>query len=1374
MKTIYKLFNKSKGIPFIILTAIGLFICTHSNAQISGNYTIDQNGTASATVYTSFKAVIDDLKGVSRSDGGTANNTGSGVTGNATFTVKAGSGPYTWTSTDQLVIPSIGTMSSTKTVTFKGNNETINYTGTSSERAAIRLEGADWFRFDSIKLYNLSSTRAWGFQFKTNADNNIIENCVVRCPNVTSGTTSQTSTSAAIIFSDNNTTINASQWGTNSLGTNGSKNIIRNNSIGGRDDGTSAGSGPAYGIFVMGDAGGSGADANVIEGNRITNIYWNSIESTNADATLINKNNISSPEGNDKYRWGAAAIRVDNWNGPTSNSVSITNNKISDNYGTNLSSSSTYYGIYIYDGGNADLNCNNNSIYDLQATSSLYHIYSGGYNSFKSKIYHNTISYDHPTQSQTPTVYGVYVSPQGSASADLQNNNITITQPNGTSTRYGMFDRDWGSATFNYNNVNVNRNAGGAPNTRDYYGYQGSTKSTLTDWQAASNGAQSTDFPTDYVDWANGDLRPLSFELNNTGTNLGFTKDINDSNRTVATPDKGAFEVKIDASCTAFPWTGFNVCGNYTEQVTVTIKNNNSFDIKNVPVSWQINNTAPVTEIITSTIAVGASVVYTFNAIPRFNTPGANTIRAGVGAADDDASNNFITVNLNVTKTPEGSILSQKPGAKGIYNPGNAFDITVPKDSLIYQFTPPAGLTNAQYGTTAAFKWNGKAEVRSFTSGLLVAGATPIVKVPSGPNNMEVAFDPPIAMTDSMLVLSVIFTDPSTGCDTSINKQIFVAPRCNPSFEFPTTVCEGENVLFDNFSTVSSKFLTYKWEFGTGAIEDTANNTNPVFTFPGNGAYQVTLRCKTNPYGYVDTLVKTVTVTPIPTVAFTRTNACEGDAVKLVNNTTPTGASFEWTLGDGSPTVVTTDVNKVYTNPGGYAVTLRAEKNGCAASITKNVYQFARPIANASLISGSCDNQKFKFGNTTTISIGASGYLWNFDEPSAISTNKSPEYKFTSPGVKKVRLTAVSEFGCTDTLNTPLLVTVKAAPKASFTNTDPCSQTPTVFTNTSNTPSGSPTNTWTIEGVTDINNAATRAHTWANLGKQIVVLQVASDNGCTDVFTKALNVLIQPVADFSVANICQGEPAVFTNLTTWPEGQITYTWDFGDGGVSTDGAPIHAYNNNVTGQRNVVLTAQIIGGCTSSKSIAVEVKEKPSTCDFEFKNNYNAGLYAFDLNPTGPSGSSTANTNYKWVYNFGGTDQTVAAGKIGKVMPSALHTVQVTMIATKNGCECSVTKGLSQQDINKTVGTSQLPNGGEFKIYPNPSNGNVNIEVANNNENLVVEIFNAVGAKVATVNTNNANNGVFNINLAEQAAGLYIVKVTTANQTVAQRITITK
>jgi len=85
-----------------------------------------------------------------------------------------------------------------------------------------------------------------------------------------------------------------------------------------------------------------------------------------------------------------------------------------------------------------------------------------------------------------------------------------------------------------------------------------------------------------------------------------------------------------------------------------------------------------------------------------------------------------------------------------------------------------------------------------------------------------------------------------------------------------------------------------------------------------------------------------------------------------------------------------------------------------------------------------------------------------------------------------------------------------------------------------------------------------------------------------------------------------------------------------------------------------------------------------------------------------------------------------------------------------------------------------LPNGGEFKIYPNPSNGNVNIEVANNNENLVVEIFNAVGAKVATVNTNNANNGVFNINLAEQAAGLYIVKVTTANQTVAQRITITK
>jgi len=1374
MKTIYNLFNKTRGIPFSILTALGLFICSNSNAQITGNYTIDRNGTASATVYKDFKSVVDDLKGVTRSDGGASNNTGTGVTGNAVFTVLAGSGPYTWTSTDQLVIPVIATTSSTKTVTFKGNNEIINYTGSSSDRAAIRLDGADWFRFDSIQLYNLRSTQAWGFQFRTSADNNIIENCVVRCPNVTSGTTSTGSVSACIVFSDNNTTINSSQWGTNSLGSNGSKNIIRKNSIGGKDDGNSAGSGPAYGVIIMGDAGGSGADANVVENNRITNIYWNSVESTNADATLINKNNISSPESNDKYRWGANGIYVDNWNGPTSNSVNVTNNKIFNNYGTNLNSSSTYYGIYIYDGGNVDLNCNNNSITDLQATSSLYGIYSGGYNSFTSKMYHNTFSYDHPTQSNSPTVYGVYISPQGSAGADFRNNNITITQPGGSSTRtrYGIFDRNWGSATLNYNNVFVDRSGTGTPTTGDLYGYQGSAKSTLTDWQASGNGPQSTDLQTAYVDWANGDLRPLSFELNNTGTNLGFTKDINDSNRNVATPDKGAFEIKIDASVTAFPWTGLNVCGNYTEQVTVTIRNNNSFDIKNVPVSWQINNNTPVTEIITDTIAVGASVVYTFNAIPKFNTPGANTIKAGVGAADDDAANNLITVNLNVTKTPEGSILSQKAGAKGIYNPGNAFDITVPNEPLVYQFTPPTDLTNAQYGTAITDKWNGKAEVRSFTSGALITPA-PIVTAP-GAGDMEVSFDPPFAMTDSMLVLSVIFTDPSTGCDTTINKSIFVAPRCVPAFEFPTTVCEGDNVLFDNFSTVSSKFTTNKWEFGTGNIADTANSTNPVFTFPGNGTYDVTLRCKTNPYGYVDTLVKTVTVTPIPVVAFTRTNACEGDAVQLVNNTVPANASFKWTLGDGSPTVITTNVNKVYANPGGYAVTLEAEKNGCAASITKNVYQFARPIANASLISGTCDNQKFKFGNTTSISIGASGFLWNFDEPNAISTDKEPEYKFTSPGLKKVRLTAVSEFGCTDTLSTPLLVTVKAAPTAMFTNTQPCSQTPTVFTNTSVTPSGTPTNTWTIEGVTDINNLATRSHNWSSLGKQIVVLQVASDNGCTDVFTKELNVLIQPVADFSVADICQGEPAIFTNLTTWPEGQIAYSWDFGDGATSMDGAPIHAYDNSVVGQRNVVLNAQILGGCASTKSIAVEVKEKPSTCDFEFKNNYNFGTTAFDLNPIGGIGSSTANTNYKWVYSFGGTDQTVATGKTGKVLPSALHTVEVTMIASKNGCECSVTKGLSQQVINQTVGINQLPNGGEFKIYPNPSNGNVNIEVANNNQNLVVEVYNAVGAKVATVNTNNANNGVFNVNLTEQAAGLYLVKVTTGNETISQRITLTK
>lgn len=1368
MKTFYTLFKRKNVLKISVIAALGWFGTSGVNAQISGNYTIDRNGTASATVYTSFQAVIDDLQGLSRSDGGASNNTGSGVTGHATFTVASGSGPYTWSSSNQLVIPDIASMSASATVTFKGNNETINYTGSSSNRAAIKLNGADWFRFDSLNIYNVqtSSTRAWVIQFKNGADDNIVENCTVRVLNAKSTTTSTSSMNCAIVFSNNDGVLNTSQWGSNSYGNNGNRNIIRNNSIGGNE--TNPGGGVSYAIFLCGDGGSTGAVGNVIEDNYISNFYYRGIM-MGYSASTISGNEITRPNTTSTYRWGAAMIYEESRGG--GGDQTIDGNYLHHNYGTNRSSPQTFYGIYHNDAGDGTTTLTNNIISDFDATSGLYGIYyysaSQGpqYNA-----YHNTISFDANSSTTQPSIYGVMWR-DNFGGANWRNNIVSVTHnTNSTRNHYGFYDSDWSSATFDDNIVNVNRNPGGTKDTRDYYGYKGSNMSDLAAWQMQGRGNNSQETDPNFADVANEDFKPLSFVVNNSGTSgLGITTDFNGAARSATTPDPGAIEVDIDASITAFPWTNLNVCGNFSDSVRITVKNENAFAINNVPVFFSIGTTR-WDETITASIPAGGSVDHVFSTVARFNNPGANTLEAGIGVPDDNVGNSTLSYVVNVTPSPSGSQLTQdypgtSPRVNGpIYNlAGN--DVTVPGEELNYEFSAPIANSSSSY---AAYTTDWTADAKIFTDAGTDVTALCIANQANSGNTYQVDIDPDVAYTDSMLTLMVTFTDVASGCDSTYEKQVLVAPRGMPDFSFPATICEGEGVLFDNFATVSSGFLEYEWRFKDGStILGTAESTNPVYTFPSSGTYEVEMVTVTNPHGYRDSLTKTVTVTPIPTVDFTRVNACEGENIVLTNNSTPTDANFTWDFGDGSATVSTTNATKTYA-PGGYAVTLTAEKNGCAASLTKNVYQFARPVANAAVVSGECDNDEFTFQNNSTISVGNTGYLWDFDEPNSVSTAVSPTYDFQTPGVKNVRLRAVSEFGCEDTLDMPLVVNVKEAPKAQFAIDQTCSETPSTFTNNSTTPSGATNSySWTIEGNTATNNNPSFTHVWSSLGSQVVTLVATSDNGCEDTRVENVEVLIQPKADFLIADVCEGEEVQLTNLTTWPAGNISYAWDMpaASPAASTDGSPKITVTAN-PGNYNFKLTATIEGGCSSEKIVPVEVKPLPETCGFSVDADFANGPNNFDLTPTG---GSLAGTNYKWIVPYNGSPSTNATGLQDVKFPEgSLETITIRMVADRNGCACESTQTL------QLTNTDALPNGGEFKVYPNPTAGKLNVEVSNNTETLEIAVYNSVGVQVATVNTNNVNNGVFEINLDGLAAGLYIVKVKTGGETSTKRITLTK
>ncbi len=82
--------------------------------------------------------------------------------------------------------------------------------------------------------------------------------------------------------------------------------------------------------------------------------------------------------------------------------------------------------------------------------------------------------------------------------------------------------------------------------------------------------------------------------------------------------------------------------------------------------------------------------------------------------------------------------------------------------------------------------------------------------------------------------------------------------------------------------------------------------------------------------------------------------------------------------------------------------------------------------------------------------------------------------------------------------------------------------------------------------------------------------------------------------------------------------------------------------------------------------------------------------------------------------------------------------------------------------------TELTDNTADFKIYPNPSNGNFNISFDNSNEKYSVEIFSSVGQKVfEKENTISSSISVSNLQ-----KGIYLVKLTKNSKTITKKIVI--
>jgi gliding motility-associated-like protein len=361
--------------------------------------------------------------------------------------------------------------------------------------------------------------------------------------------------------------------------------------------------------------------------------------------------------------------------------------------------------------------------------------------------------------------------------------------------------------------------------------------------------------------------------------------------------------------------------------------------------------------------------------------------------------------------------------------------------------------------------------------------------------------------------------------------------------------------------------------------------------------------------------------------------------------------------------------------------------DGCNGEqeINYDLQVFDPPVADFTISASGCVSDSVRFTDNSNLGgRPAIRWSWDFGDGST-SALKNTAHLYGAANTYTVKHSLITDIGClSDTASHNVILNLPPVARFGISALN-CLGRDIIFTDSSTTSSGALTKWYWNFGdgsapVVVTTNAA-QTHVYNSTGNFTVTLKVETAAGCqSTVFSRTIIVHPNPVSsfDFGVACLPAGS-MTFINNTSINDGSVatlTYQWNFGDGNLSSQKAPVHNYSS--TGPFAVKLTVVSAAGCTDDSVRTVNtIYAQPQAV-------FTAPAAICFGDPVSPADTSTApaSTVNQWLWNFG--DGSTSSLKNPRHTYGAPGTYSITLtVISAVGCTSAVS--------SRTVLVNALP-----------------------------------------------------------------------------------